>query len=125
MHRKSIGALFLAAILLTFMVGLHYEPASGFPEKSGSSRFFSPPSLTHQVLQYVDWKYVDPGRAQPMRLLKGSFRNLETQYPEVVIELLEESGEVTVRIDERKEKFTFRPNPDFQEAATLLEKVLA
>ena len=122
--RSTGGRLFLGAALLLLLSG----SATGFPGSGNGkrpSRIFSPPSLTHQIFQYVDWKYVDPGRARPDNLLKGAFKHLETRYPEILIERDKEGGSVTVKVDEKEKSFTLVQDPTFSEAATVIEEVLA
>ena len=120
--RSTGGRFFLGAILLLLLSG----SATGFPSgEKHSSRIFSPPSLTHQIFQYVDWKYVDPGRARPDNLLEGAFKHLETRYPEILIERDREKGAVTVKVDEKERLFTLARDPTFSEAATVIEEVLA
>jgi carboxyl-terminal processing protease len=97
--------------------------ATGFPLDSG--RYFSPPSLTHQVFQYVDWKYVDAERARPENLLRGAFKSLETRYPEILIDWDEDAGNLTVSVDEETRSFTTGEELSYRASATLLEDILA
>jgi carboxyl-terminal processing protease len=116
---RGVGTALLGAALLLFPG----SPVHGFPSKSG--RFFAPPSVTHQVFQYVEWKYVELDRAQPERLLDGALKDLETRYPRILIDKNEVAGELVVRVDKEESRFGLKEAMTHNEAATLLEDVLA
>jgi carboxyl-terminal processing protease len=113
----------LTAALALALLPLLGLSAQGFPQNSGS--YFSPPSLTHQVFRYVDWKYVDAERARPENLLRGAFKSLETRYPEILIDWDEDTGDLTVSVDEEKRRFTTEEELSTTASATLLEDILA
>ncbi|MFC1657105.1 S41 family peptidase [Candidatus Moduliflexota bacterium] len=114
---KRGAAPALAILLLSSSVAL------AFPNRGG--RLFTPPSLTHQVFQYVEWKYVDPERSLPDNLIDGAFKSLETRYPEILIERDPDRGEIVVRVDEKAARFPLAPDPKYGDAATVIEDTLA
>jgi carboxyl-terminal processing protease len=116
--KRGLGMVLLGAALLLFPG----SPGHGFPSKAG--RFFAPPSVTHQVFQYVEWKYVDLDRAQPGSLLDGALKDLETRYPRILIDKDEGAGELVVRVDKERSTFGLKETMTHNEAATLLEEVL-
>jgi carboxyl-terminal processing protease len=113
----------VAAALAAALLPLLSHSAQAFPQNAGSH--FSPPSVTHQVFRYVDWKYVDAERARPENLLRGAFKSLETRYPEIVIDWNESTGDVAVSVDKEERRFTLEKEPSISASATLLEKIIA
>jgi len=104
------------------MLLLSSSAALAFPN---SGRLFAPPSLTHQVFQYVEWKYVDPERSLPDHLIDGAFKSLETRYPEILIERDPDRGEIVVRVDEKAARFPLAPDPKYGDAAKVIEDTIA
>jgi carboxyl-terminal processing protease len=78
--------------------------------------------ITHQVFWYVQKKYVEPERADPRGMLQGAFQSLETQYPEVLVEVAEDQA--TVRVDQVSQVFSLQRADRFSSAAELLNEVL-
>ncbi len=96
--RKSVWAGIAAAALLVVLLKVAPLPAfspsggkSGLPAGHGSSQ-----SITNQAFMYIDAFYVDPRRVVPIALLEGTFRVIESQYPEVIIDLAADKKSVTV-----------------------------
>ena len=54
-------------------------------------------SVTNQAFMYIDAFYVDPKRVVPITLLESAFRSIESQYPEVLVDLAADKKAVTVR----------------------------
>ena len=106
-----------AVLLLVSGTALSY-PSRG-------NQFLAPRTLTHQVFQYVEWKYVDPDRSRPENLLEGAFKYLETNYPEILVEKDQEKGEVVVQVDTKERRFPLGGSPTYGEAATLIEDIIA
>lgn len=118
---KICGAAAGAGLLFLALAGL---PAESFPTGSRSS-FFTPPSLTHQVFQYVDWKYVDPERSEPSDLLRGALMDLEKRYPAVLIDWEPGSDTVIAKVDEKSTSIPVPVELGYSAAAEAIESVLA
>ncbi len=82
------------------------------------------PRIVHQVFYHVEKKYVAPERASPRKLVEGALRALETQYPQVIVDLHEEKGTATVRVDTVEKTFDLKPADRFSSAADVLNTVL-
>jgi len=119
MRNDMRNVLLLAGLALCLLLP---AGASSFPVSPGS--YFSPTTITHQVFQYVDWKYVEPDRAHPENLLRGAFKTLETRYPEVLVDW-EEGVAVSVTVDEEEKSIATAPKITSSAAAAVLEAVLA
>jgi len=78
--------------------------------------------ITHQVFWYVQKKYVEPERATSRGLVEGAFRALETQYPEVLVEVV--GDQATVRVDQVSQGFDLKRAERFSSAAEVLNEVL-
>jgi carboxyl-terminal processing protease len=115
--RNVLSLAGIALCLLLLPAG-----ASAFPVSPGS--YFSPSTITHQVFQYVDWKYVDPDRAHPEDLLRGAFKTLETRYPEVLVDWDEGATSVSVTVDAEEKTFATPAKLTHSAAAATLEGVL-
>ncbi|MHB8763815.1 MAG: MXAN_5808 family serine peptidase [Deferrisomatales bacterium] len=120
MHRKITLALVGAVAL----VGL----VRAFPgsEPSGSvSSFGDPyPRIVNQVFYHVEKKYVEPERASPRKLVEGALRALETQYPQVLVDIPEGGRTARVRVDEAERTFDLGPADRFGTAGDVLNTVL-
>ncbi|HSH68404.1 MAG TPA: S41 family peptidase, partial [Deferrisomatales bacterium] len=119
MRRRLVWFSLLAALTVGGLV-------QAFPGSGGKSLV---PSLgdtyqqiTHQVFWYVQKKYVEPERAEPRGMLKGALQALETQYPEVLVEI--DGERATVRVDEVSQTFDLKRSDRFSAAAELLNEVL-
>jgi carboxyl-terminal processing protease len=114
--RVALGlALFLALL----------QPSGGSAFPVGPSSFLAPKTITHQVFQYIDWKYVDPDRSTPDILLRGAFKTLETSYPEVLVDWQDSTGSVTVTVDNEQSPFSISGDLTYNSAAALIEDILA
>ncbi len=82
------------------------------------------PRIVHQVFYHVEKKYVAPERASPRKLVEGALRALETQYPQVIVDLHEEKGTAMVRVDTVGKTFDLNPADRFSSAADVLNTVL-
>ncbi len=119
--RRKLTYLVLAATLLATGI------AVAFPGKAGSlfSSFGDPyPRIVHQVFYYVEKKYVEPERAEPRKLLEGALKALETQYPQVLVDLDADTGTAVVRVDEDSKTFDLKPAKGMSQAADVLNTVL-
>ncbi|MBE0617208.1 MAG: PDZ domain-containing protein, partial [Proteobacteria bacterium] len=83
------------------------------------------PRIVNQVFYHVEKKYVEPERASPRKLVEGALRALETQYPEVLVDIDEARGTAQVRVDEVFKDFDLAPAERFSTAADVLNTVLA
>ncbi len=123
MYRKLALSGLLAAILIAGLV-------QAFPGSNGSNNVFHSlgdpfPRVVHQVFYHVEKKYVEPERASPRALVEGALRALETQYPEVLVDIDEPKGTARVRVDEADKSFDLTPANRFSTAADVLNTVLA
>jgi len=96
--RKSawMGIVTVAALVLL----LNIAPLPAFGPASGGKPAGHPSSLysiTSQAFMYIDAFYVDPARVVPLTLLESAFRAVESQYPEVIVDLAADKKAVTVR----------------------------
>lgn len=83
------------------------------------------PRIVHQVFYHVEKKYVVPERASPRKLVEGALRALETQYPQVIVDLSEAKPTATVRVDTVDKTFDLTPAERFSAAADVLNTVLS
>lgn len=82
------------------------------------------PRVIHQVFYHVEKKYVEPERASPRKLVEGALRALETQYPEVLVDIDEGKNTARVRVDAVERRFDLAPASRFSAAADVLNTVL-
>ncbi|MBI5444695.1 MAG: PDZ domain-containing protein [Deltaproteobacteria bacterium] len=81
--------------------------------------------LTGQVFQNVEKRYVDPSRAVPKNLLKGAFKALEAQNPQVLINIDETRNEAVVRVDDSEKRFDLAPAGRMAGAGEVLNGILS
>lgn len=113
----------LCSLLAALAVGGLVQAVSGFGGKSlVHSLGDTYQQITHQVFWYVQKKYVEPERAEPRGMLQGALQALETQYPEVLVEVV--GDRATVRVDEVSQAFDLKRADRFSAAAELLNEVL-
>jgi carboxyl-terminal processing protease len=123
MRKKRL--LVVAAVLgmITLPVALLW----GFPSggKGGFGHAFNAKSIAAQTFAYVEYSYVDPKRVDPLKMLESAFRQLETQYAEVIVDVNEKKTSATVRVGGNEQAFDLTRATDLQEAAALLDEVVA
>ncbi|NTU59901.1 MAG: PDZ domain-containing protein, partial [Deltaproteobacteria bacterium] len=118
MHRRWIQ---LVALLALGSAGL----AHAFPPADGASRADPYPKVVREVFSHIEKKYVEPGRATARGVLKGAFKALETQYPQVMVNVDDDKNEAIVRVDEAEKRFELRPGGKVSSAAEPLNGVLS
>ncbi len=118
---------YLGLVLAVAVFGL----VQAFPGSSGPNgpNAVQPPGdplprIVHQVFYHVEKKYVEPERASPRGLVEGALRALETQYPEVLVDIDEAKGTARVRVDAEERTFDLAPAVRFSAAADVLNTVL-
>jgi carboxyl-terminal processing protease len=96
--RKSACLGIVAAAALVLLLNIAPLPAFG-PSPGGKPAGHpnSSYSITNQAFMYIDAFYVDPKRVVPITLLESAFRAVESQYPEVIVDLAADRKSVTVR----------------------------
>ncbi|HWR98688.1 MAG TPA: S41 family peptidase, partial [Candidatus Methanoperedens sp.] len=100
--RKSAWVGLVAAAALALFLRAAPLPAfgpgsggrTGMPADHGS---LAAQSIASQALTYIDAFYVDPKRVAPMAMLESAFRTVESQYPEVIVDLAADKKSVAVR----------------------------
>lgn len=117
---RRISALALTLVFLLLGVAHAFPSDDGI--RAGSDAYSR---VVHQVFYHVEKKYVEPGRASPKGLLKGAFKALETQYPQVLVNVDEGKGEASVRVDDVEKRFDLLPANRFSGAADVLNVVLS
>ncbi len=99
--RKSawIGVAAVAALVVLLKVAPLPAFGPGMGGKAGAvaGQAGSSQSVCNQAFMYIDAFYVDPKRVVPMKLLESAFRAVESQYPEVIVDLAPDKKMVTVR----------------------------
>jgi len=98
--RKSAWVRIAAAAALVVLFKVAPLPAFG-PGMGGRQGI--PPghpsasqSVATQAFMYIDAFYVDPKRVVPITLLESAFRSIESQYPEVLVDMTADKKAVTV-----------------------------
>jgi carboxyl-terminal processing protease len=95
LKKTVVGStLLLALSLATFARGGEASPVADASAK-----------VATQLFSHVEKKYVEPTRAVPKALLRGAFKAIEAQYPQVLINVDELRNEATVRVDEAEKHF--------------------
>jgi carboxyl-terminal processing protease len=112
-----LGALALVGLVQAFPGADHGAPFHSLGDPY--------PSVVRQVFYHVKQKYVEPDRADPRKLVEGALRALETQYPEVLVDVDEGKSTARVRVDEQEKTFDLSPAKELQSAADVLNTVLA
>ena len=99
--KKSAWVSIAVAAALVVLLKVAPLPAfgPGMGGKSGAPVGHGTASQTvsSQAFMYVDAFYVDPLRVVPIKLLESAFRSVESQYPEVIVDLASDKKSVTVR----------------------------
>ena len=88
------------AAMAALVVLLRVAPLPAFPPGKGGMPVGHPSfsqSVANQAFMYIDAFYVDPKRVTPITLLESAFRTVESQYPEVVVDLAADKKSVIVR----------------------------
>jgi len=100
-NRKSAWMIIAAAAALVVLLRVAPLPAfgPGMGGKAGTAAGHpaSSQSVANQAFMYIDAFYVDPKRVVPITLLESAFRSVESQYPEVIVDLAADKQSVTVR----------------------------
>ncbi|MHB8835617.1 MAG: S41 family peptidase [Candidatus Methylomirabilia bacterium] len=103
MAAKKNSAWLSIAVAAALVVLLKVAPLPAFgPGLSGragapAGHPASSQSVANQAFMYIDAFYVDPRRVVPITLLESAFRTVESQYPEVIVDLAADKRSVTVR----------------------------
>src|SRR5512140_1843879 len=88
--RKSAWMSIAAAAALIVLLRVAPLPAFGPMGGKGAVPAGHPSSsqsVASQAFMYIDAFYVDPKRVVPIKVLEGAFRSVESQYPEVIVDL--------------------------------------
>lgn len=121
MRRKISLATLIAALAVFGLLTAFSGSSATAPFHSLGDPF---PRVIHQVFYHVEKKYVEPERASPRKLVEGALRALETQYPEVLVDIDEAKGTARVRVDAVERTFDLAPAGRFSAAADVLHTVL-
>ncbi len=121
LRRKLIAGL-VAAVALGGLVRAFSgtDRAGSFHQQLGDPY----PRIVGQVFYHLEKKYVEPERASPQKLVEGALRALETQYPQVIVDLAESGRTARVRVDEAERTFDLGPAQKFASAGEVLNTVL-
>ena len=87
----ALVVLLKVAPLPAFGPGMGGKPGVPAGHQSSSQ------SVTNQAFMYIDAFYVDPKRVVPITLLASAFRSMESQFPEVLVDMAADKKSVTVR----------------------------
>ena len=93
----SIAAAAALVILLKVAPLPAFGPGMGARPGAAAGHMTSSQSVTNQAFMYIDAFYVDPKRVVPITLLESAFRSIESQYPEVVVDLAADKKSVAVQ----------------------------
>lgn len=121
MRRKLIAGLVVAVALGGLVRAFSgTDRAGSFHQQLGDPY----PRIVGQVFYHLEKKYVEPDRASPQKLVEGALRALETQYPQVIVDLAENGRTARVRVDEAERSFDLGPAQKFASAGDVLNTVL-
>ncbi|MEW6488470.1 MAG: MXAN_5808 family serine peptidase [Thermodesulfobacteriota bacterium] len=121
MRRKISLVTLIAALVVFGLITAFSGSTATAPFHSLGDPF---PRVIHQVFYHVEKKYVEPERASPRKLVEGALRALETQYPEVLVDIDEAKSTARVRVDAVERTFDLAPASRFSAAADVLNTVL-
>jgi carboxyl-terminal processing protease len=93
----SVAAVAALVVLLRVAPLPAFGPGATGKQGMPASHASSSQTVTSQAFMYADAFYVDPQRVVPITLLESAFRAVESQYPEVIVDLAADKKSVTVR----------------------------
>ena len=93
----GIAAAAALVVLLKVAPLPAFGPGMGGKAGAPAGHPASSQTVANQAFMYIDAFYVDPKRVVPITLLESAFRSVESQYPEVIVDLAADKKSVTVR----------------------------
>jgi carboxyl-terminal processing protease len=93
----SIAAAAALVVLLKVAPLPAFGPGTGVKAGMPAGHPAASQSVANQAFMYLDAFYVDPKRVVPLTLLESAFRAVESQFPEVIVDLAADKKSVTVR----------------------------